>query len=215
MVRRVPGSAFSPGKARTLTQVDVMGLSRGETWNGERVKTSLPSLVELCGGPAHVVRDGGSALQPGMADAWLEAPNQASGMSAVTHFVANALQPYDAKLALFQQWQSLCTHMRPRLQQTPLAFLLPPKARAKGRCLRVSRQAQWGLHTLNDVEAKDREHAPAATALAQALRGLQSCKLFLRPRGRTTPCLNEVMKMVQTQGWSAASMQAGQERLAA
>ena len=66
----------------------------------------------------------------------------------MTHFVANALQHSYAKLALFQQFQRLCTRMRQRLQQTKFAFLLPPKARTKGRFLRVSRQAQWGLRTI-------------------------------------------------------------------
>ena len=213
IVLRVPVSAFSQGKALTLKQVDVIGLSLGETWNGERVKTSLQSLFELCGWPAHVVSDCGSDMKKGIADALLEAPNQASWMSDVTHFVANALKHYYAKLSLFQQFQSLCTRMRQRLQQTQLAFLLPPKARAKGRCLSVSRQAQWGLQTLNYLEAKEREHSPEATALAQALRGLKSLKLFLMTLVRNTTCLNEVMKMVKTQGLSAASIQACQERL--
>src|SRR5438270_1651186 len=75
------------------------------------------------------------------------------------------------------------------------------------------RQAQWGLQTLNYLEAKEREHSPEATALAQALRGLKSFKLFLMTLARNTTCLNEVMKMVKTQGLSAASIQACQERL--
>ena len=91
--------------------------------------------------------------------------------------------------------------------------MLPPKARAKGRFLSVSRQAQWGLQTLNYLEAKEREHSPEATALAQALRGLKSFKLLLMTLVRNTTCLNEVMKMVKTQGLSAASIQACQERL--
>ena len=118
LVLRVPVSALSQGKALTLKQVDVIGLSLGETWNGERVKTYLQSLFELCGWPAHVVSDCGSDMKKGIADALLEAPNQASWMSDVTHFVANALKHYYAKLSLFQRFQSLCTRMRQRLQQT-------------------------------------------------------------------------------------------------
>jgi hypothetical protein len=214
IVLRVPVSAFSQGKALTLKQVDVIGLSLGETWNGERVKTYLQSLFARCGWPSHVVSDCGSDMKKGIADALLEAPNQASWISDVTHFVANALKHYYAKLSLFQQFQALCTRIRQRLQQTQLAFLLPPKARAKGRFLSVSRQAQWGLQTLNYLEAKEREHSPEATALAQALRGLKSFKLFLMTLVRNTTCLNEVMKMVKTQGLSAVSIQACQERLA-
>src|SRR5438128_9998419 len=154
-------------------------------------------------------------MKKGIVNTLLEAPHRASWISDVTHFVANALKHYYAKLSLFQQFQSLCTRMRQRLQQTQLAFLLPPKARVKGRFLSVSRQAQWGLQTLNYLEAKEREHSPEATALAQALRGLKSFKLFLMTLARNTTCLNEVMKMVKTQGLSAASIQACQERLSA
>jgi hypothetical protein len=213
IVLRVPVSALSMGKALTLKQVEVIGLSLGETWNGERVHTVLLSLFERCGWPSHVVSDCGSDIKKGIVDTLLEAPNQALWISDVSHFVANALKHYYAKLSLFQQFQSLCTRIRPRLQQTRFAFLLPPKARAKGRFLSVSRQAQWGLQTLAYLEAKERELSPEAAALAQALRGLKPFKMFLTTFVRNTTCLNEVMKTVKTQGLSAESIQACQERL--
>jgi len=87
-------------------------------------------------------------IRKGIVNTLLEAPHRASWISDMTHFIANALKHYYAKLSLFQQFQTLCTHLRQRLQQTRFAFLLPPKARTKGRFLGVSRQAQWGLRTI-------------------------------------------------------------------
>jgi hypothetical protein len=213
IVLRVPVVAFSTGNALTLKQGDVIGLSLDETWSGERVTTVLIALFQRCGWPSQVVSDWGSDMKKGMVEALLEAPNSASWMSDVTHFVANALNQYYAKLSFFQQFQSLCTRMRQRLQQTRFAFLLPPKARTKGRLLSVSRQAAWGLQTLAYLDAKDRAHSPEAAALAQALRGLKPFKLFLTTFVRHTTCLNEVMKMVKTQGLSAVSIHACQKRL--
>jgi len=215
IVLRVPISAFSMGKALTLKQVEVIGLSLGETWNGARVNTVLLSLFERCGWPSHVVSDCGSDIKKGIVDTLLAAPNRASWISDVSHFVANALKHYYAKLSLFQHFQSLCTRMRHRLQQTRFAFLLPPKARAKGRFLSVSRQVEWGLQTLAYLEMKERERSPEAPALALALRGLKPLKMFLTTFVRNTTCLNEVMKIVKTQGLSTESMQACQERLSA
>jgi len=213
IVLRVPISALRMGKALTLKQVEVIGLSLGEPWNGERVNTVLLSLFERCGWPSHVVSDCGSDIKKGSVDTLLEAPHRASWSSDVSHVVANALKHYYAKLSLFQQFQSLCTRIRHRLQQTRFAFLLPPKARAKGRFLSVSRQVEWGLHTLAYLEVKERERSPEATALAQALRGLKPFKMFLTIFVRNTTCLHKVMKMVKTQGLSTESMQACQERL--
>ena len=213
IVLRVPVSAFSQGHALTLKQVEVIGLRLGETWNGARVNTVLLALFERCGWPSHVVSDCGSDIKKGIVETLLEAPNRVSWISDVSHFVANALKPSYAKLALVQQFQSLCTRIRHRLQQTRFAFLLPPKARAKGRFLSASRQAAWGLQTLAYLEAKEREHSPEAEALAQALRGLKSLKLFLMTFVRNTTCLNQVMKIVKTHGLSAASIQACQEAL--
>jgi hypothetical protein len=213
IVLRVPVSALSPGKALTLRQVEVIGLSLSETWNGERVKTYLVSLFKRCGWPSHVVSDCGADMKKGIVDTLLEAPNRASWISDVTHCIANALKHYYAKLSLFQQFQTLCTRIRQRLQQTRFAFLLPPKARTKGRFLSVSRQVEWGLHTLAYLEVKERERSPEATALAQALRGLKPLKMFLTTFVRHTTCLNEVMKIVKTQGLSTESIQACQERL--
>jgi hypothetical protein len=213
IVLRVPVSALSMGRALTLKQVEVIGLSLGETWNGERVNTVLLALFERCGWPSHVVSDCGSDIKKGIVDTLREAPNRASWISDVSHVVANALKHYYAKLSLFQQFQSLCTRMRHRLQQTRFAFLLPPKARAKGRFLSASRQAEWGLQTLAYLEMKERESSPEVSALAQALRGLKSFKLFLMTFVRNTTCLNQMMKIVKAQGLSAESMQACQETL--
>ena len=91
--------------------------------------------------------------------------------------------------------------------------MLPPKARAKGRFLSVSRQAPWGLRTITYLEGKEREASPEAAALAQTLRGLKPLKMFLTTFVRNTTCVNEVMRIVKTQGLSAASLHACQERL--
>jgi hypothetical protein len=206
-------AALRKGRALTLQQVEVIGLSLSETWNGALVKTSLLSLFERCGWPAHVVSDGGSAIKKGIVDTLLEAPNRASWISDVTHVVANALKHSYATLSLFRQFQTLCTRIRHRLQHTRFAFLLPPKARAKGRFLGVSRQAEWGLRTMTYLHEKEREQSPEASPLADVLRGLKPLKAFLTTFVRKTHCVNEVMRMVKTQGLSVASMHACQERL--
>jgi len=215
IVLRVPVSAVSQGNALTLQQVEVIGLSLGASWNGARVQTVLRALFERCGWPAHVVSACGSAIKKGIVETLRKAPKRAAWISDVSHVIANALKHAYAKLSLFQQFQSLCTRIRQRLQQTRFAFLLPPKARAKGRFLSASRQAEWGLHTLAYLEARERVASPDVSALAQALRGLKSFTLFLMTFVRNTTCLNQVMKMVKTHGLSAASIQASQETLGA
>jgi len=197
----------------TLKQVEVIGLSLSQTWNGELVKTSLLSLFERCGWPAHVVSDCGSDSKTGIADTLLKAPHAASWISDIPQVVANALKHYYADLSLFQQFQTLCTRLRGRLQQTKCAFLLPPKARVKGRFLHVSRQAQWGLRPIAYVEEKARETAVEAATLADALRGLKPFQAFLTLFVRNTPCLNEVMRMVKTPGMSLETIHACQQTL--
>ncbi len=171
------------------------------------------SLFARCGWPCQVVSDCGSDIKKGIVDTLREAPNGASWISDITHFVANALKHYYAKLVLFQQFQTLCTRIRQRLQQTRFAFLLPPKARTKGRFLGVSRQAEWGLRTIAYLAEKERESSPEASALAYALRGLKPFQPFLTHFVRNTQCVNEVMRIVKTQGLSAETIQACQSRL--
>ncbi len=126
-----------------------------------------------------MVSDCGSDIKKGIVDTLLEAPHAASWIRDLTHFVANALKHYYADLSLFQQFQTLCTRIRGRLQQTKFAFLLPPKARVKGRFLNVSQQAEWGLRIIAYVDEKEREASPEAASLAYALRGLKPFKPFL------------------------------------
>ena len=68
IVLRVAISAFSMGKALTLKQVEVIGLSLGETWNGERVNTVLLALFERCGWPSPVGSACGSESQQGIVE---------------------------------------------------------------------------------------------------------------------------------------------------
>jgi len=63
IVLRVPVMALTTGKALTLKQVEVIGLSLGETWNGERVKTAMIALFQRCGWPSQVVSDCGSDMK--------------------------------------------------------------------------------------------------------------------------------------------------------
>jgi hypothetical protein len=163
IVLRVPVSALRQGNALTLKQVEVIGLSLSETWNGAQVKTYLVALFARCGWPSHVVSDCGSDIKKGIVDAVLEAPKAAAWISDITHFVANVVKHYYADLSLFQQFQALCHGIRQRLQQTRFAFLLPPTARAKGRFLNVSRQAEWGLRVIAYLAEKQREQSPEAS----------------------------------------------------
>ena len=211
IVLRVPLAIFSQGKALTLKQVEVIGRSLSQTWNGELVKTYRLSLFERCGWPSHVVSACGSDIKKGIADTLLTAPTAASWISDMTHVVANALKHYYTDLSLFQPFQTLCTRIRGRLQQTKFAFLLPPKARVKGRFLNVSRQAQWGLRTIAYLEEKARETSVEAATLVDALRGLKPLKAFLTLFVRHTPCLNEVMRIVKTQGLSMETIHACQQ----
>ena len=71
----------------------------------------------------------------------------------------------------------------------------------------------WGLRTIAYLEERKRETSPDAPTIGQALRGLKPFKPFLMTFVRHTRCVNEVMKMVKTQGLSAESMHACQERL--
>ena len=66
IVLRAPVSALRMGKALTLKQVEVIGLSLGATWNGARVNTVLLSLFARCGWPSCVVSDCGSDIKKGI-----------------------------------------------------------------------------------------------------------------------------------------------------
>lgn len=210
---RVPVSALMKGKALTLKQVEVMGIGIGDTWNGELVKKYLLSLFDRCGWPSQVVSDCGSDIKKGIIDTLLEAPNSASWISDITHFVANALKHYYADLSMFEQFQTMCNGIRKCLQQTRFAFLIPPKARTKGRFLNVSRQAEWGLRTLAYLDQKEREQSSDTSELARLLGDLKPFKAFLTNLVRNTRCLNKVMEIVKTEGLTVDSLKACQDTL--
>jgi hypothetical protein len=69
------------------------------------------------------------------------------------------------------------------------------------------------LRTIAYLDDQERVQAPKASPLAYSLRGLKPFKPFLTNFVRNTQCVNEIMRLVKTQGLSTTTLQACQDRL--
>jgi hypothetical protein len=210
---RVPLSIVRQGPAVTLPQGEGRGLRRSQTWHGALGTTYLRALFARCGWPAPVVRACGAERKPGRAAPFLQAPHAAAWLSDMPHVGANALKPSSADCSLLPQVQTRCTRSRGRLQQTTVAFLLPPQGRGTGRWRNGSRPAQGGLRTRAAGEENARATAVEAATRAEGLRGRQPLKALLTIFGRHTPWVHEVRRMVPTQGMSRETRPACQQTL--
>jgi len=132
----------------------VLKLIVSETLTGEIIDAHLESLSKEIGEARQIISDGGPDIA------------KAKRLHAKTHEAVMLTYDITHKLALFlkklldkeERWEnftSLCGKLRSQIQQTPLAYLLPPNQRSKARYMNINSLVTWAIHTINYIERSD------------------------------------------------------------
>lgn len=118
---------------------------------GEVVWQQLEEAAKKTGIPREILSDGGSDLQAGIRR-FCERHPQTCAVYDVTHKLAVLVKAF---LSDTDAWARFCqgaAHMKQRLQQTPLAALVPPTQKSKARFMNVDRLGRWAVQVLDLLE---------------------------------------------------------------
>ncbi len=203
VVLRVPIEALGyRGSAIQLEDCECIGLRVTEHTDGEIVATALTEIFELAGDPVAIVKDGGSDLGKGVA-LWKhrEGKKLVWNIEDIGHVMANALKAQFEKTAAYQRFIALIHKGAARLRQTPLAFLIPPKLRTKGRFQSISKLGAWAEKMLTALAVRGRVEPNSALAkLRVAMPGLAVLRPFIERFACTVQTVAEVLEILKNKG---------------
>jgi hypothetical protein len=131
--------------------LEVLMLEPVEKSNGDIVRIQLECTAEATGVPRAIVSDHGTDLTRGIADFQQEHPETAS-VYDIAHKLACILKK---ELDGDERWTQYVQHLgrsKSRLQQTDLAFLIPPSPKIKARYMNLEEQVRWGMAALKFLD---------------------------------------------------------------
>ena len=129
-------------RALQLADLQLIALVPMEHSNGAAVEIELETAARRTGVPRLIVSDQGSDLTKGIADYRDVRPGVAH-VPDMAHYGANLLEQAWAEQPRWQQFVRQLQDTSSQLRQTPSAYLLAPKLRAKARFMNVSTQLQF------------------------------------------------------------------------
>ena len=141
--------SFVPFAERSLNHEDleVIELKPVKKSNGKIVYQQLEDAVKKTGVPREILGDEGSDLKSGIEE-FCEKHKETSRIYDIKHKTAALLKH---ELQDDQQWNeflSLSTKAKQKVQQTTLSFLAPPNQRTKARYMNLDILVRWGVRTL-------------------------------------------------------------------
>ena len=119
--------------------------------DGDVVFQQLEEGVKKTGVPRSIIGDQGSDLKKGV-EKFCEKHPETSYIYDIKHKTANLLKKELGPEAEWKEYLRLCSETRSKVQQTRLAYLMPPEQRAKGRYMNVYQQIEWGIKALDVIE---------------------------------------------------------------
>jgi len=205
VVLRVTTDALLKRKqAICLKDCECVGLSISETVNGESIAKELDSIFEKAGTPAAVLKDCDRTLNKGVT---LWADHHGATLYIVDdlgHVMASALKTQYEKTAEYTNFTSLLSNGAKKLRQTDLAFITPPKLRAKGRFQSIGKVGDWAAKLLTVLQQKlvGQEDSLGHTLarIKEAFPDFVQCSSFVEDFANTTDTLSQVMKILKNKG---------------
>ena len=129
-------------RALQLADLQLVALVPMEHSTGATVEIELETAAHRTGVPRLIVSDQGSDLTKGIADYCEYRPGVAH-VPDIAHYGANLLEQAWAEQPRWQQFVRQLQDTSSKLRQTPSAYLLAPKLRAKARFMNVATQLQF------------------------------------------------------------------------
>lgn len=171
--------------------------------NGEVVYRQLEAAVKQTGVPREIIGDHGSDLKAGV-ERFCQVHPETCAVYDIKHQTALLLKHELAQEESWREFTRLATQTKHQLQQTALAFLMPPNQRTKARYMNVDTLIRWGFQMLAFLQdAAQQARTEVAPALLQEKLGwLQDFQAPLQEWAALLHLIETAESFVRKQGLS-------------
>jgi hypothetical protein len=189
------------GKAIQLEDCECIGLKISEKVNGESIALELEAIFEQAGTPTAIIKDCDHTLQKGVRLYTEKKKITIPVIEDLGHVIAGALKAQYKNSEGYKAFTEMAGQGAKRLRQTELAFLIPPKLRAKGRFQSIGTLGKWGDKMLSALAYRGRaQKGSALDKLRQALPGFGQHKNFIRSFAKTAKVTSNIMEQLKNKG---------------
>jgi hypothetical protein len=190
-----------PGQALRLSDMQVIDLQPVTVSDKNVVYQQLEANVAKTGVPRAILHDRGGDLAGGTA-LFREAHPETSELYDIAHKAACLLKGILERDERFAQFGAQVGRAKCQLQQTELAFLVPPSQRLKARYMNLQSLIVWGQQTLGIVDAPSKEVLKHCTAerLEEKLGWLRDYRTALAEWGEVHKVIDVSVEFVRQEG---------------
>jgi hypothetical protein len=139
------------GECLRFSDMHLIALVPRESWTRQEVKQELQTASKRTGIPRVIVNDHGVDLLGGV-NFFQEDHPQTVEIYDAKHKAACLLKSRLEKNPRWQEFNRLVTQTRCAIQQTEMAFLVPPGPRPKARFMNLAPTLQWAQNVLTVLE---------------------------------------------------------------
>ena len=217
VVLRVPLQVLhQKQRAIGLKDCECIGLEIAHCWNGPRVSETLAGVFEKAGWPVAVLKDGGADLRKGVELFCGRHPEKKIfSIQDVGHYTANLLKAQYAEKKFFTAFLKMVSTGAALIRQTNLAWLMPPKLRAKGRFQGITALALWAQKLLALIARKGKAgSASDALKARKAFSGLARLRPFLTRFCQVCALAELFLGLLKTKGLNETTYKDAQDLLA-
>lgn len=184
------------------TDLEVLALEPVVQSDGEVVEQQLEAVAQLTGVPRAVVSDHGTDLKWGV-DAFRAKHSETASVYDIAHKTALIVK---GELEGDERWSGFLKESgqtKQRVQQTPLAFLMPPSPKEKARYMNLQELVGWGQKALAYVKSPRPVGGQAVEKekLEEKLGWLRGYRKSLREWQEVMSVVSTTLKYVRKEGY--------------
>lgn len=190
-----------PGQCLTHTDLDLLAVVPRKSWTQPEVDDALEAATATTGVPRVIVTDHGVDLHGGVKFFQDRHPRTKEIYDA-KHKAACVLKGRLENNSRWQAFQQRVTQTRCAIQQTELAFLVPPGPRPKARFMNLEVLLHWASKTLRIVDQPPAVvlHSVSPQRLQEKLGWLQEFAADIAEWSEWQAVVNVVVGFVNQQG---------------
>jgi hypothetical protein len=168
---------------------------------GELVYQQLKATIKKTGVPREIISDRGGDVQAGVEQFCAVHPTTCA-IYDIKHKTAAVLRQELEGDPAWQEFTQLCRQTKQQVQQTTLAFLMPPNQRTKARWMNVDCLVRWGTQTLAFLDTAPSKRSPSCDVvlLVERLGWLLRFRPALQRWGEVLQLVEVTEHFVRTQG---------------
>jgi hypothetical protein len=192
-----------PPRGRCLRHDDVepLVLEPVVKSTGDIVYQQLQATIKKTGVPREIISDRGGDVEAGV-EQFCAAHPATCALSDIKHKTAAVLRQELEGDPAWQEFTQVCQQTKQQVQQTAVAFLMPPNQRTKARWMNVDILVRWGTQALAFLDTPPPKRSPGCDVvlLEERLGWLPRFRPTLQLWGEVLQLVEVTEHFVRTQG---------------